>query len=587
MFVVDNNEIDSAIGLINDVSIGKALIIDPIDTDRYSLKQILEHLSYQVITPAENDDLMQLVQDEQPAIIFYYVESSLEAEEHILRNLKAFKLQTLVNPYIILILSGDNPLEIASSDSNTLFDDICIRPILDISVTARLNNWKRIQGMEQLLNIQSSRLSEYSTQINQEMELAQNIIHNQLKRQDTEPGNVNQFSVPMDILSGDVFLNTQKPNGNQVFLIGDLTGHGLPAAVGAMVVFDVFYTMSAKGFLLEEIAMELNKKLNKLNETGRFMCAALIELDLENTFMHVINSGLPDVIVTAEDKGIKEQFKSKNLPFGILANKEYSIKLDRLNLDEGDKIFVYTDGFSEISNKHGEYLGTERINKLIDSNRKHKNMYTELLDLMYQFQHGHKPTDDITLVEIICDKNLLKEQVKVKRNVNKPSMQWSLEFEMSASVLKNDNFLPLLLQNVIDIQGLQPYREQIYTIMAEMYSNALEHGMLNLESSLKSGTDGFANYYGLREKRLADLDHGFIKIELNNEPIRSGGELIISIEHSGSSFDFETYLENIQKDNNQAHGRGIMLLQKLCSDIKYSKQGRKLQVSYQWQHEQD
>ena len=62
--------------------------------------------------------------------------------------------------------------------------------------------------------------------------------------------------------------------------------------------------------------------------------------------------------------------------------------------------------------------------------------------------------------------------------------------EMGADVLRMTNPLPIILQAITDIQGLSNHREYLYTILTEMYSNALEHGILGLESSLKQDSDG-------------------------------------------------------------------------------------------------
>src|SRR3546814_8115398 len=47
-------------------------------------------------------------------------------------------------------------------------------------------------------------------------------------------------------------------------LLGDFTGHGLPAAVGAMPLAEVFYGMTAKGYGLAQILREMNAKLKRI-----------------------------------------------------------------------------------------------------------------------------------------------------------------------------------------------------------------------------------------------------------------------------------------------------------------------------------
>jgi len=51
-------------------------------------------------------------------------------------------------------------------------------------------------------------------------------------------------------------------------LLGDFTGHGLSAAIGAMPLAEVFYSMTARGFNLRDILVELNSKLRRILRWG-------------------------------------------------------------------------------------------------------------------------------------------------------------------------------------------------------------------------------------------------------------------------------------------------------------------------------
>jgi hypothetical protein len=57
--------------------------------------------------------------------------------------------------------------------------------------------------------------------------------------------------------------------------------------------------------------------------------------------------------------------------------------------------------------------------------------------------------------------------------------------------------VPLMTHFINQVQGLKPYTNTLNTILAELYSNALEHGLLGLDSSLKNSAQGFARYYAL------------------------------------------------------------------------------------------
>lgn len=78
------------------------------------------------------------------------------------------------------------------------------------------------------------------------------------------------------LFNGDTVLAQYRPDGGLHVFVGDFTGHGLPAAIGAMPLAETFYGMTQKGFELEEIVREMNSKLMRVLPVHLFCCAALL-----------------------------------------------------------------------------------------------------------------------------------------------------------------------------------------------------------------------------------------------------------------------------------------------------------------------
>lgn len=78
-------------------------------------------------------------------------------------------------------------------------------------------------------------------------------------------------------------------------------------------------------------------------------------------------------------------------------------------------------------------------------------------------------------------------------------------------------------QMATHLQGLHDHRERIYMVVAELFFNALDHGLLLLGSALKETPQGFGEYYSQRTKRLADLEDGTIELRLIHELRDTGG----------------------------------------------------------------
>ena len=106
-----------------------------------------------------------------------------------------------------------------------------------------------------------------------------------------------------------------------------------------------------------------------------------------------------------------------------------------------------------------------------------------------------------------------------------------------AMTLRTLDPLPQIMQMLMALQGLHEHRERLYTILAELFANALEHGLLSLDSGLKH-TPRFS-LPTPREQSLVALDHGWIKILLTHTAMGTVGQLTLRIEDSGPGFDYQ------------------------------------------------
>ena len=108
-------------------------------------------------------------------------------------------------------------------------------------------------------------------------------------------------------------------------------------------------------------------------------------------------------------------------------------------------------------------------------------------------------------------------------------LDWSVSFEFRGATLKRFNPLPYLLQLLLEVHGLREQSGALYSVLAELYSNALEHGVLGLDSSLKRDAAGFARYYRQRNERLAQLQDGYVRVHVQVMPHGQGGCLSFAL----------------------------------------------------------
>ena len=212
-------------------------------------------------------------------------------------------------------------------------------------------------------------------------------------------------------------------------------------------------------------------------------------------------------------------------------------------------------------------------------------MFTEIRNQLNAHQAGSAQSDDMTMIELRYDQKELedtvyhdKAQIKLAEQA---SSEWNFSMELSADLLQHFDPLPLLIQAVCDMQSFRGQRQQLYTVFSELFSNALDHGILNLDSSLKVTADGFAKYYMERATRLANLSDGSIKVFVSHQPNQEGGILTIRIEDSGDGFDVEKKQVSLESNVGNS-GRGIQLLDTICEKVEYLGKGNIVEATYRW-----
>ena len=81
-----------------------------------------------------------------------------------------------------------------------------------------------------------------------------------------------------------------------------------------------------------------------------------------------------------------------------------------------------------------------------------------------------------------------------------------------AQALRQVDLVPTLVESLCEEFRLDLPRPRLYMVFSELISNALDHGVLKLNSLLKDGPNGFEAFMALRQERLASLRDGFVDV---------------------------------------------------------------------------
>ena len=149
------------------------------------------------------------------------------------------------------------------------------------------------------------------------------------------------------------------------FLIADVSGKGIPAAMFMMTAKTIIKGYAESGKSIDEVFTTANAKLCESNEAGMFVTAWMGVLDITNGNVEFANAGHNPPLVRHAD-GSFEYLKSK--PGFILAGMEgMKYRKNGLVLSPGDEIYLYTDGVTEATNSENELYGEERLLNLLNT----------------------------------------------------------------------------------------------------------------------------------------------------------------------------------------------------------------------------
>jgi sigma-B regulation protein RsbU (phosphoserine phosphatase) len=183
------------------------------------------------------------------------------------------------------------------------------------------------------------------------------------------------------------------------FLVADVCGHGVPAALIASMVKVAVETVTPSADDPRAVLHGLNRVLTA-QARGQLVSAAYLWLDTENHVARYAAAGHPPLL--RWQQGVLDKIESNGILFGVLPDYDaYPVRT--LPVAAGDRFILYTDGVIESQNATGEFFGDNRLEEVIRASPSCSP--SELTDrLLAEIQQWRPASvsqqDDITLVVI-------------------------------------------------------------------------------------------------------------------------------------------------------------------------------------------
>lgn len=454
------------------------------------------------------------------------------------------------------------------------------------------NNILLLHGNQRLVGQLTERteaLEAAKAQDEAERELALSVFRAILPASALAADNLTYHLSSHSAFNGDLLLIETRPDGRQNLMLGDFTGHGLAASLGAIPAADIFVAMTRKGFPINLIANEINRKLHNHLPRNLFCAACLAEVDAAHSRVRVWNGGLPSVyLLCGEQGGIRQRIGAMHLPLGILPPAEFNASVHTLRITRGDQIFMATDGVIEQCNAAGEMFGEQRLERILDGVADVKDLAYALKAELARFGKGADQGDDITFVALRAAFDEAPHavgtddgQVDDATDALLREPDWSLALTLRPGALRRVDPVPVLNQLVREINGNSDDAIPMELVLGELFKNGLDHGVLGLDSEQKQLPDGFDAYYRARDASLAALASGSVTVDITSHPTADGGLLELLVSDTGPGFDHQR-LQQQDVSQDQTHGRGLRLVRSFCRSLEYLGRGNRVRALLRW-----
>ncbi len=560
----------------------KVLIADDNQIDRMVLSRIVCNQGYQVLEAENGVEAVRAFDLHHPDIILMDVMMPVMDGREAARRIKADAGEDFVPVIFLTSLTDAQSLADCLESGG---DDFLSKPYNHIILQAKISSFYRMREMHRTVQHQRDTIASNNEHLLHEQHVAKAVFDNVAHAGCLSAPNIRYMLSPLAVFNGDVLLAARKPAGGMHVLLGDFTGHGLPAAIGAMPLAEIFYGMTAKGFALRDILREINLKLKGILPVGFFCCAVVVDLNFDRKSASVWMGGVPDCYMLRQDNTRVESLKSTHLPLGVLNNEQFSDTLTEYTMSDGDRLFVWSDGIVEARNPTGEMFGEERLQNVFRKASNPQHVFDDIQHALTEFVADSAREDDTTLLELrmIAEHELEDIALQLASGPLSGPVDWEMSYHLGPETLRNFNPLPLMIHIMMEVPGLRVMGGQLYTVMAELFSNAFEHGVLGLKSELKRSSDGFMQYYQEREARLAGLSEGHVIISMKHQGDGRSGQLVLRLEDSGLGFDFASVFDE-RKDSVSAQysGRGIPLVNQICESLEYKGRGNIVEAVIRW-----
>lgn len=381
----------------------RILIVDdePFNVDY--LEQELSDFGYDLLTATNGQEALDTIRNASPDLVLLDIMMPIMDGFTVLEHSKS---DPAIRDIPIIIISANSDLQSVVKGLKKGAEDYLPKPfeptILYARITASLER-KRLRDQEQV----------YLQSLENELNIARNIQKEFLPAElpVLEGWEIAPYFKAAKFVAGDYYDAFTLPNGNLVFVVGDVCGKGIGAALFMTLFRSLLRATSTAGYLVEEtatfspakhieqaVSMTNNYVATTHEQALVFSTVFIGILNPANGALTYINAGNEAPFVLRAD-GSYEELRPTGPVVGAIADAKYKVKEVVLNSE--DSLLIFTDGIPDSKNQKNDFYGHDHLKEFIkQKDASAADLVARLGKELDQFIDTEEQFDDVTILAL-------------------------------------------------------------------------------------------------------------------------------------------------------------------------------------------
>ncbi len=164
---------------------------------------------------------------------------------------------------------------------------------------------------------------------------------------------------PAKEVGGDLFDYLILDKNRILFMVGDVSGKGVPAALFMVITKTLLVSHAVQGMSPSQIFEMTNNQLSQNNASSMFVTCWLGIFSLDTGELTYVNAGHPSPVLCRSEGKIDYVREKPDFVLAAMPGVKYTEHI--LKMSKGDSLFVYTDGVTEATDSQNQLFGEERL----------------------------------------------------------------------------------------------------------------------------------------------------------------------------------------------------------------------------------